>query len=112
VWFVSQIIPPIPPEINQSYFGYGFYKLGLGSWTYEIDGLLYQGETEWINTLNFCSQPKYPNPTCFSYWFKDGLLFNVAILPTTRNDIASSLVQGVEVNLATGLGLAKLKSIL
>ena len=92
---------PIPPQVSQSYSPFGWYKLGVCCWNYSG----FDGAVEFINTLNFCTEPKYSNPTSFRYSLAPGL---TAIL-TPFLEIAGTppgiTINGQVVNPATGEGM-------
>lgn len=92
---------PFPPQIDQSYEPFGFYKFGLCCWQYEG----FDGQIEWINTQFFCTEPKYPGPTAFRYWFQKNVFALVQVVPTIRSDMQSFKINGVNVNPATGDGM-------
>lgn len=98
----------IPASIDQTYIPFGFYKLGLGCWVYTVQGAHYDGEIEWINTLNFVSKSKLANPCKFRFVLRDGILGDPAIVPEINNDIADSAIAGTAINWAIAKGLTAL----
>lgn len=112
MWFTMTVEPSqIPPDINESYRPFGFYKFGLGCWCYNVNGREMDGEIEWINTLRFCSRPKYPNPTCFRYRVDSRLKVSISMEPLVRTDIADTVVAGIATNWALAKGLAALAAL-
>jgi len=63
------VFEPIPPWINRSYGDFGFWKFGLCRWVYHG----YAGETEWINSPQFCTEPKYDDPDGLAIWMQPGV---------------------------------------
>jgi hypothetical protein len=117
---------PIDATINQSYAPFGFYKFGLGCWQYQASGPgvalpvapssflsggvsaggVYDGEIEWINTLQFTSQPKYANPVGFRYMLLGKTSAIVRLLPTPNGIAAPNVgINGVPYNPTTGLNM-------
>ena len=112
MWFTCEIeTNQIPASVNKSYGNFGFYKFGLGCWAYDVNGIQRDGEVEWINTTPWCSQPKYPNPICFRYWFAPGVIASVHLEPTVRTDIADTVVAGIAMNWARQIGIAALAAL-
>lgn len=101
----------IPASVNQSYGKFGFWKFGLGCWVYSINGIDYDGEIEWINTLNFCSSPKLKNPKCFRYRLAPGLKFYRHIVSVPISGIADAVIGGVARNWAKNKNLDTLHSL-
>lgn len=65
------VVPPLPAWIDTSYGDFGFYKLGLCCWNYAG----FDGAIEWINTLTFCTEPKYSSPSELRIWMRPGIVW-------------------------------------
>jgi hypothetical protein len=92
------ILPPIPPGVNQSYLPFGWAKYGVCAWVY--DG--YRGETEWINFQHFVTEPKYQNVTAFDYWFQHGVTAIIKAKLEVNSKVPDISINGVNYNMATG----------
>jgi len=92
---------PLPPWVNRSYEDFGFYKLGLMCWTYNG----YDGQIEWINTLRFCSEPKYDDCTGFRIWMQKDVLFRVVDHKVEAKLLPPIISENQPVNPLTGEGL-------
>ena|SRR5579872_4270248 len=105
-----QIQPPIPPQINQSYIPFGYWNFGLCCWQYSADGDLsgqaFDGAIEWINTMNFVTEPKYNNPVAFRYFLKAGLSAIVYPSISVNVKVPDISINGTFYNAVTGKGMA------
>jgi len=116
---LCKISPPYPPLLNRSYGDFGYWNFGLGCWVYNPTGVqvfvpsfdlefdlgsvdLYCGEIEWINTPTFISQPKYPNPHHFRYWFKPGVNYKIFAEASAKITIPDMTFNKTPFNMVTG----------
>lgn len=99
--FHIDVLDPIPPWINRSYGDYGFWNFGLCAWDY--DG--YLGETEWINVRQFCTEPKYDNPSGLKVWMKKDVIYVINSKEVSAFIIPPVVVDGAPVDPFTGQGL-------
>ena len=93
-----QIYQPLPPNINASYGRFAFYKLGVCCWQYNG----FDGEVEFINTLNFQTTPKMPNPTLFRIWLQPGVSAYVSPVLQITGAPPDVLINNVKFNAVTG----------
>jgi hypothetical protein len=93
--------PPYPPQINQSYTPFGFWKFGCCAWVYNG----YRGQIEWINSPHFVTEPKYANPTSFDYYFNVGVI--AVVTPNLQVDTKAPgiILNDVLYNMASGEGM-------
>lgn len=90
---------PFPPQINQSYVPFGFYKFGCCCWVYEGG---YDGVVEWINTQHFVTEPKLPSPISFRYWFALGVTALVTPIIRVNNSVPDIELNGTFYNPVSG----------
>ncbi len=100
---VSFTNPGHPPT---SYPGTNWGKYGWCAWCY--DG--YLGITEWVNFQQFCTEPKYSNPTALLMYPNYGVLFTWnKVLQTAGGTYLPGVVfHNQIVNPATGEGIEEL----
>jgi hypothetical protein len=67
-------------------------------WTYNG----YDGEIEWVNTMHFCTEPKYNAPTGIRYSFREGLIWVGNLQPSPLPLIPDFIVNGIATNLLSG----------
>jgi hypothetical protein len=98
---------PLDPNINQSYAPFGFYKFGVCCWTYQnqVDGNVYDGIVEFINTQYFMTQAKYANPTGFRYNLFGNNTALVTFQPTIQNAAPDVSINNIAYNPTTGKGM-------
>lgn len=94
-------ISTIPQSINDSYPGYGYYRLGLMQFTY----VGFRGPVHWINCEQQCFEPEYACPDGFDYCFFPGVIGQMTIVPMDKSDMPDMLVNNIATNLATGKGM-------
>lgn len=99
--FLLDVYNPIPKQLNETYHPFGYYNFGVFCWIY--DG--YDGQVEFINTMHFCSEPKYSSPSAYRIHLARGVIANMQVIPTIRTDTADSVIAGVIANLVTGKGM-------
>jgi hypothetical protein len=89
---------PLPPGLGDSYPPLRWAKYGVCWWIYEN----FAGETEWINQLHWCTEPKYGNPTMFQCRLAKGV--SAILMPRiiVRTDITGMVINGVTTSLQTG----------
>lgn len=98
---------PLDPSITSSYGNFGYYNFGLMCWIYKVTGSnnTYDGPVEWINTMHFMSQAKYPNPVNVRWWLKPNTTAQVSMWPVVQGAAPDVVIGGVATNLTTGAGL-------
>ena len=107
---VVTIIDPPAVGLGKSYGFLNFAKYGVCVWEYEIPTVgggasVGKGPIHWLNFEDNVIYPEYPHPRAFHYWLAEGVHANVQVLPTIRTDIADTYLQGLAVNLLTGLNV-------
>lgn len=98
----------VPGTIPKSYFPSGWGKYGWFMWCYGN----WNGETEWINSRQFQSESKMPNPTGYHVWTPEGVVATVTLRSEPAPDIADTILEGVAVNLLTQAGIAALTALI
>jgi hypothetical protein len=93
------VSPVIPPGVDSSYGEFHFYKFGVCCWTYGN----FRGQVEYINSLLFCSEPKYQGATSFEYWFFPGVQAHVEVIAQVQGLAPQDVVvNGIPRNPVTG----------